>query len=62
MWIVYNTTLVRKLGHSHISQKHFEIGIERERRSRGEKRSLRERALDWWLAGKLKLGFGILKN
>jgi len=52
---------VRKLGHylhSLISQKHFEIEIERKEISR----SLRERAWDWWLGAKLKLGFGILKN
>jgi len=35
---------VRKLGHSLISQKYFEIEIEREKRSEGEKRSLRKRA------------------
>ena len=47
-----NTTLVRKLGHSLISQKYFEIEVERER---GE----REREV---IEAKLKLGFGFLKN
>jgi len=52
---------VTKLGHSLISQKHFEIEVER-KWIKKKKIAARERTWDWRLGAKLKRGFGFLKN